>query len=302
MRLIMAFYLLVAALWRPATSTDWTAVKRGVTIPLDLEGTPIQIKTDSTLGSEQRIWLNVFDKDGVYISSVSVWFKSPIQYQILYCTAWTDLPVQPPADVEKIWTFTITKTALTITCNNVEVLNYLFADSSLSDCVTNLSSDGGVEKIMFSSTSDTASDFYRAGKAPVECPTFTVEGSTQGSWAASPTGTTATIQCAANHILVGNATLTCDDDGSWSSAEPSCDLKTAFVSESIARKRMPYKKSTPKCIRVDLLFIRVWSHRPFEIQSASPQYLVHTMCPLSYLNPIPCLPSYDYSSHIVKGG
>ena len=58
---------------------------------------------------------------------------------------------------------------------------------------------------------------------PVECPAFSVDGSTQGNWTASPVGTTVTIKCAATHILVGNATLTCEDGGSWSSDEPDCD-------------------------------------------------------------------------------
>ena len=54
------------------------------------------------------------------------------------------------------------------------------------------------------------------------CPAFTVDGSTQGTWAASPTGTTASIECAANHI-VGSVTLTCQEDGSWSSDVSKCD-------------------------------------------------------------------------------
>ena len=57
---------------------------------------------------------------------------------------------------------------------------------------------------------------------PPECPAFTVEGSTQGDWTAASTGTTVTIECAANHVLVGSATLTCQDDGTWSSDTPQC--------------------------------------------------------------------------------
>ena len=62
--------------------------------------------------------------------------------------------------------------------------------------------------------------FFRS--AP-QCSAFTVEGSTQGSWNASPTGKTATIECAATHVLVGTATLTCQQDGAWSSDIPQCD-------------------------------------------------------------------------------
>eukprot|EP00116_Pleurobrachia_bachei_P005144 sb/3465406/ len=195
----------------------WTAVERNVTIPWELEATPLQIKTDSTLGSNDLIYVMMYDEDVVFIGNVGVKFSSPMQYLIVFCTIWTDLPVEPPVEVNKVWTITKTETGLIITCNNVEVLNYLFADSSFITCVPNL---GGyvVEKIMFYS-SDKASDFYRA--VP-ECPAFTVDGSTQGSWTTSPTGTTATIECADTHSLVGTATLTCQEDGSWSSDIPQC--------------------------------------------------------------------------------
>eukprot|EP00116_Pleurobrachia_bachei_P016676 sb/3476938/ len=74
--------------------------------------------------------------------------------------AYEDLPVQPPVKVDKIWTITKTKTALVITCNNVEVLNLVFADSSSTYCVSRWGDDV-VEQIKFPS-SDTASDFYSA--------------------------------------------------------------------------------------------------------------------------------------------
>ena len=56
-----------------------------------------------------------------------------------------------------------------------------------------------------------------------ECPSFTVGGSTQGSWTASPIGTTVTIECAATHSLVESATLTCQIDRTWSNNAPQCN-------------------------------------------------------------------------------
>ena len=132
---------------------------------MDLEGTALQIKTDSTLGSGDELFPLMKDKDGNEIARLSVWFSSAIKYKIMYCTYinsnnWKDLPVQPPVEVEKVWIFTKTETALTISCNEVEVLNYQFADSSYDDCVPKW---GGnvVEQISFYSW-DTASDFYRS--------------------------------------------------------------------------------------------------------------------------------------------
>ena len=145
--------------------SDWIAVERNVFIPWDLEGTPLQIKTNSTLGSGDRIRGNMYDKGGSNIGYVRVEFSSTVQYYIGSCSnSWADLPVQPPVEVDKIWTITKTETAIIITCNNVEVLNYLLADSSNSNCVTNWGGDV-VEKIKFSSDWDTASDFYRAGES-----------------------------------------------------------------------------------------------------------------------------------------
>ena len=56
------------------------------------------------------------------------------------------------------------------------------------------------------------------------CPAFTVDDSILGDWAASPRGTTTTIECADTYTLVGSAELTCEDDGSWSSAVPQCKI------------------------------------------------------------------------------
>eukprot|EP00116_Pleurobrachia_bachei_P003169 sb/3463431/ len=197
---------------------DWTGVEGGTDIPWDLEGTPLQIKTNSTLGSNEEISVEMYKTGGIIFSHVDVRFTSPMQYYMAYCSDWTDLPVQPPVEVNKIWTITKTETALIITCNGVEVLNLLFADSSISDCVPKLGGDV-VEEIAFRS-GDTASDFYRA--ETIECPAFTVEGSTKGNWTTSPTGTITTIECVENYLLEGSATLTCQDDGTWSSDVPQC--------------------------------------------------------------------------------
>ena len=136
-------------------------------IPWDLEETPLQIKTDSTLGSDDKIWVRMYDKDDSWISGVRVRFLTTMMYMIEYCTPgdgtnYVNLPVQPVVEAETIWTITKTETSLNISCNNVEVLNYFFADSSSSNCVPKLGGDV-VEAIKFHS-SDKASDFYRAGK------------------------------------------------------------------------------------------------------------------------------------------
>ena len=96
------------------------------------------------------------------IGYVAVKFSSTMQYSVSSCfSGYKDLPVQPPVEVEKIWTITKTETAFIITCNEVEVLNYLFADSSNNHCVSKWG--GNVVERLFFSGGDKASDFYRAG-------------------------------------------------------------------------------------------------------------------------------------------
>ena len=145
--------------------SDWTAVKRdNVHITWDLEGTPLQIKTDSVVGSDEEIHVRMFAKNGIIIGRVGVKFSSTMKGAINFCTVdYPDLPVQPPKQAEKVWTISKTESAIIITCNGVEVLNYLFADSSISDCVPRWGGDV-VERIVFRSY-DTASEFYRAGNA-----------------------------------------------------------------------------------------------------------------------------------------
>ena len=135
--------------------------------PWDLEGTPLQIKTDSTPGSLERIVVDMYDKYNRRIRIVIVFSSPSVQYMIEYCTGNEVLPVQPPVEVDKIWTITKTETGIIIICNNVEVTNILFADSSESKCVPRMGGDV-VEKIELITGilhgDPIASDFYRAGK------------------------------------------------------------------------------------------------------------------------------------------
>ena len=129
-------------------------------IPFDLESTPLQIKTNSTVGSGELIWLQQFTTNNVFIEAVWIKFTSPVQYLINSCSSkWTELPVQPPDEVDKIWTIRKNTTNLNIECNGVEVLNYQFSDSSDPECVDKWGGDV-VEKIKFY-PDDTASDSYR---------------------------------------------------------------------------------------------------------------------------------------------
>ena len=152
------------------TSSDgWTAVQRSSLIPHDLENTPLEIKTDSTLGSGDTVDVWFRTTQGVY-AGVVISFSSTPQYWLSYCsTSRTNFPSNLPSEVDKIWRITLDRTAgirLKIHCNGVEVLNVLISDNTCyrSDWRKYWSRD--VEKIKFPSY-DTASEYYRAGETGI---------------------------------------------------------------------------------------------------------------------------------------
>eukprot|EP00116_Pleurobrachia_bachei_P002679 sb/3462941/ len=140
---------------------DWTAIKTEAKIPWDLEKTPLQIKTDSTLGSNEQMFVNIYDKDNVMVGNLAVFFGT-WRYKMVPCTGdintWAYFPHVGGHLYVFFWTFTKTGTALTIRCNGVNVLNYQFADSPHGGCVTKMGGDV-VEQIQFPNWA-TASDYY----------------------------------------------------------------------------------------------------------------------------------------------
>ena len=104
------------------------------------------------------------------VGYVRIHFSSSPQYHIGYCMwDYTNFPVSLPTEVEKVWRITLNRNSgirLLIHCNNVEVVNILMSSStctSYSYWSTYWSRTVG--KIWFySPSSDTASDYYRAGE------------------------------------------------------------------------------------------------------------------------------------------
>ena len=145
--------------------TGWLPVQRQVSIEWDLESTPLMVRTNSVLGSDERVDVVLFSAEGELAGEVNLSFTSTLRYHLDGCTYWTYLPVTPPSANDKVWRFTVTKTAgvrLVIHCNDVEVLDMLLSDATCSNGGLNTYWSRDVTKIQFSFV-DTASDFYRAG-------------------------------------------------------------------------------------------------------------------------------------------
>ena len=134
-------------------------------IDADLENSPLEIKTDSSLGSDEKVSVWFRTSEGSYAGAVILYFTSTIQYKLWVCTyPSTNFPTALPTDTNKVWRITLTKTSgirLVIHCNEVEVLDFLMSDSTCSSSsLWNSIWSRDVKEIYFSS-SDTASDYYR---------------------------------------------------------------------------------------------------------------------------------------------
>ena len=103
-----------------------------------------------------------------WAGGVLISFSSTPQYSIDYCRSRINFPVSLPTEVEKVWRIALNRNSgirLLIHCNNVEVVNILISDSTCSRSGwSNWSKTFG--NVWFESpTTDTASDYYRAGQS-----------------------------------------------------------------------------------------------------------------------------------------
>ena len=150
------FYLLIF------NYLDWIPVERGKRIDFDLETTPLYVKTDSEVGSNDEVRLRCYDTSGLNAAGVTIAFYSPPKYALWHCLQWFTFPDTLPSDAEKVWKITLNKTSgirFVIHCNDIEVVNVLVSDYTCN------SWNRDVDTIEFES-SDTASDFYST-KRPI---------------------------------------------------------------------------------------------------------------------------------------
>jgi hypothetical protein len=137
---------------------------RNPKIDHDLETTPLEIKTDSTLGSGDKINVNFCDSNKTQAGGFALLLSSPPQYYVWLCSGYyKTLQTNLPAATDKIWRLTLTRTSgirLIIHCNELEVLNFLISDLTCIEMNWRAYWIREIAKIEFDSK-DTASDFYR---------------------------------------------------------------------------------------------------------------------------------------------
>ena len=125
---------------------------------MDIRATPLQIKTDSALGSDDLVSMYFIDL-GVYVSGeVKLYFTSPMQYELDRCTEERQPLENVPAQQDKVWTISRTlDKSVKIECNGVVVVEFGIASCTHSEKYVY---DREMEKMTFDG-SDTATDFYR---------------------------------------------------------------------------------------------------------------------------------------------
>ena len=136
---------------------NWTAVG-DQDVDIDLASTPLQILTDSKVGSEEVIWIAFYDHDFVNYVALEVKLTSPPTYNIRYCEPTGKTFDISAEDVNIVWTFEKNETVLKLSCNNKEIFAFDTSISDIPNCKSQWSMD--LRHIRFT-VEDTASDFYR---------------------------------------------------------------------------------------------------------------------------------------------
>ena len=147
---------------------DWIPTgARNRKIRFDIGSTPLQIVTDSEVGSGDILWarfLPHWDSDIADGVGISVRFNDELTFSIGYCRTW-NIPLakipQSDSNATTVWTFKKFDETLQLLRNGVEIVKYSLKGSSL-DCRRRWSRE--FNRLQFASTdqaTDTASDAFR---------------------------------------------------------------------------------------------------------------------------------------------
>ena len=150
--------------------TDWTAVgDKGQEINFDIRSTPLQIHTDSEIGSGDLIWAQFVDADGNG-RGISVYFNPSLRYEIGYCVENIEISLEKLGiDKNRIWTIELENTRIKLYCNGMQIFDYDPQQSTDEKCRQQWSLESSILKFgQNTEEMDTASDFYREFKTGKE--------------------------------------------------------------------------------------------------------------------------------------
>ena len=104
---------------------DWIAVDTTDYLNYDLENKPLLIKTDSAVGSGERVVVVFMDNIGWGAGGVNFHFLSPPKYHLRDCDGTPEhvFPTELPSDINKVWRVTLIKSSadvrLLVHCNDL---------------------------------------------------------------------------------------------------------------------------------------------------------------------------------------
>ena len=143
-------------------------MQRGVKIDHDIEKSPLQIRTNSEVGSSKQVKVWFYDAEGNYAGAVFLFFMSSPKYRLYSCSeSLTNFPIDLPSDTDKVWTISLTRTSgerrVVINCNGKELVNVVLSNNVCDYSAWKTTWSNDIKKIWFDTSADTSSDYYRAG-------------------------------------------------------------------------------------------------------------------------------------------
>ena len=129
-----------------------------------MEHVSVEIKTSSTSGSDEYLWLIFRNAQNENAGGFAMKFSIIPQFLLPWCQYWTNLSTLPTA-TDKIWRITLDRRAgirLLVRCNEELVLNVMLSDQVCTNYRSTWSSYWSriVTKIYFYKH-DNASDYYK---------------------------------------------------------------------------------------------------------------------------------------------
>ena len=143
--------------------SGWTAPLKDAKTAYPLTSNTFYITTESVTdssGISDEVMFKLYPDSGGNVAWIQ-WRFSDWGYYVNHCTPKDyelKFPVTPPTDVNKIWEVTFTAEDITIKCNSLEVLNFVFNDTYKNGCTTRVNK---ATRIKFLSN-DTATEMFSA--------------------------------------------------------------------------------------------------------------------------------------------
>eukprot|EP00116_Pleurobrachia_bachei_P010578 sb/3470840/ len=122
--------------------SEWIPVTKKIWVDWDIESRPVQFQTDQQEGSGSQIYLQFMREDSAHTTFV-IGLQSPTTTYIGYCKDSSTLGyTNSSADGYDVWTLEKSNTSLTISCNGMELVDYVFSDADTPEsCVNYWSGD-----------------------------------------------------------------------------------------------------------------------------------------------------------------